>query len=91
MLFDYGQPRHVERALALTRELRHRWTKLDGKGHRRFVTNSLQRGRPGAPAAHGDRLAGLIEQLDAGDDAGPTAISSATRCSVPGTPATRPC
>src|SRR5262249_6578464 len=47
MLYDYGQPRHVERALALTRELE-RWTKLDAGGQRQFVTGYYGEDGPGA-------------------------------------------
>jgi hypothetical protein len=46
MLFDYGQPRHVERALHLTRELECRWTKVDGGGHRRFVSTYFSEDGP---------------------------------------------
>ena len=46
MLFDYGQPRHVERALRLTRELDRRWTKVDDKGRRRFVSTYFSEDGP---------------------------------------------
>jgi hypothetical protein len=46
MLFDYGQPRHVERALNMTKEL-HRWTRLDENGHRRGLTNHISEDGPG--------------------------------------------
>jgi hypothetical protein len=45
MLFDYGQPRHVERALALTREL-DRWTRVDDRGQRSFVTSYFSEDGP---------------------------------------------
>src|SRR5690606_31950410 len=47
MLFDYGQPRHVERALHLTRELQRRWTTRDDRGHRRFVSTYFSENGPG--------------------------------------------
>jgi hypothetical protein len=45
MLFNYGEPRHVERALKLTKELE-RWTRLDDKGHRRGLTNHFSEDGP---------------------------------------------
>jgi hypothetical protein len=67
MLFDYGQPRHVERALALTRELK-RWTKLGADGHRRFLTGHYSEDGPG-PQPHTEiDSGGLIRETDAGRD-----------------------
>lgn len=65
MLFDYGQPRHVERALTLTREL-HQWTAVDDKGHRRFLRNHYSEDGPSHAAPRtevGD--SGLIEDTGA--------------------------
>jgi hypothetical protein len=70
MLFDYGEPRHVERALALTRELR-RWTKVDDKGHRRFLTGYYSEDGPGRQPATQVGDSGLIEPTGARRDAGP--------------------
>ena len=67
MLFDYGQPRHVERALALTRELQ-RWTKLDADGHRQFLTGYYGEDGPG-PQPHTEiDSGGLIHETEAGRD-----------------------
>src|SRR5262249_25723294 len=65
MLFDYGQPRHVERALALTRELG-KWTAVDAQGHRRFLSNHYSEDGPGhAPTTEiGD--SGLVEDTGVG-------------------------
>jgi hypothetical protein len=70
MLFDYGEPRHVERALALTREL-HRWTAVDKQGHRRFLTGFYGEDGPvNQPKTEvGD--GGLVEATGAGRDPGP--------------------
>lgn len=45
ILFDYGEPRHVERALALAREL-HRWSALDERGHRHFLSSYFSEDGP---------------------------------------------
>jgi hypothetical protein len=67
MLFDYGQPRHVERALALTRALE-RWTKRDGDGRRQFLTGYYSEAGPG-PQPHTEiDSGGLIHETDAGRD-----------------------
>lgn len=63
MLFDYGEPRHVERALTLTREL-HRWTKLDAKGHRRALTNLFSEDGPERRPKSIVDDGGLVGQLD---------------------------
>lgn len=62
MLFDYGAPRHVERALALTRELQ-RWTKLDGRGHRRALTDLFSEDGPGRRPRSIVDDGGLVGQL----------------------------
>lgn len=62
MMFDYGEPRHVERALDLTREL-HRWTKADDKGHRHFLASHYSEDGPEwRPASEVDS-GGLIRQI----------------------------
>ncbi|MCC6419331.1 MAG: hypothetical protein IT429_13940 [Gemmataceae bacterium] len=70
MLFDYGEPRHVERALTLTREL-HRWTVVDRNGHRRFRTGFYSEDGPGHQPATEVGDGGLIEPTGAGRDPGP--------------------
>ncbi|MFN4258938.1 MAG: LamG-like jellyroll fold domain-containing protein [Gemmataceae bacterium] len=67
MLFDYGQPRHVERALAMTREL-HRWTRLDENGHRRAVTNHYSEDGPQRRPRSKVNDDGLIEQINTEGD-----------------------
>jgi hypothetical protein len=67
MLFDYGQPRHVERALTLTRELV-RWTKLDADGHRQFVTGFYSEDGPGPQPRTEIDSGGLVHETDAGRD-----------------------
>jgi hypothetical protein len=62
MLFDYGQPRHVERGLDLTREL-FRWTRLDEKGHRRGVTGHYSEDGPQRRPRSKVNDDGSIEQL----------------------------
>lgn len=69
MLFDYGQPRHVERALDLSRELQ-RWTKVDDKGHRRFLTGFYSEDGPGRQPATRVGDSGLIEHTGGGQDGG---------------------
>jgi Concanavalin A-like lectin/glucanases superfamily len=69
MLFDYGQPRHVERALRLTREL-DLWTKVDGKGHRRFVSTYFSEDGPGWRPGTEIDSAGLIQELHADGEGG---------------------
>jgi hypothetical protein len=67
MLFDYGQPRHVERALALTREL-DKWTTLDKKGHRRFITSFFGEDGPSWQPRTEVSSGGLIRETQAGAD-----------------------
>lgn len=67
MLFDYGEPRHVERALTLTRELL-RWTKLNAKGHRRALTDFFGEDGPGRRPGSIVDDGGLVGQLDAFHD-----------------------
>jgi hypothetical protein len=69
MLFDYGEPRHVERALALTREL-HKWTVVDKLGHRRFVTGFYSEDGPKHQPATEVGDSGLVENTGAGRDPG---------------------
>lgn len=69
MLFDYGEPRHVERALELTREL-HRWTRVDGKGHRHFLTGYYSEDGPRPQPVTEIDSAGLIRPTSAGRDTG---------------------
>ncbi len=70
MLFEYGEPRHVERALALTRAL-HWWTALDKNGRRRFVTGFYNEDGPGHQPATEVGDSGLVEATGAGRDPGP--------------------
>lgn len=67
MLFDYGQPRHVERALALTRELG-RWTTVDDRSHRRFVTSFFSEDGPDFRPRTEVGSGGLIHETHAGAD-----------------------
>lgn len=69
MLFDYGQPRHVERALRLTQEL-DRWTKVDGKGHRRFVSTYFSEDGPGWRPRTEIDSAGLVQEIDPDGEGG---------------------
>ena len=64
MMIDYGQPRHVERALALTRELG-KWTVLDAKGHRRFLSGFYSEDGPGFRPKTEVGDSGLIEETGA--------------------------
>jgi hypothetical protein len=70
MLFDYGEPRHVERALALTREL-HRWTAVDKQGRRRFLTGFYSEDGPKHQPVSEVGDSGLVEATGAGRDPGP--------------------
>lgn len=72
MLFDYGQPRHVERALRLTRELDRRWTKVDDRGHRRFLSSYFSEDGPEWQPRTEIDSAGLIREIHAGDEGGAT-------------------
>jgi hypothetical protein len=67
MLFDYGQPRHVERALALTRELG-KWTAVDAKGRRGFRTSYFGEDGPTWQPRTEIGSGGLIGQTHAGID-----------------------
>lgn len=67
MLFDYGAPRHVERALALMREL-HKWTRLDAKGRRRFLTGFYSEDGPDHQPTTEIGDGGLVEKTGAGQD-----------------------
>lgn len=69
MLFDYGQPRHVERALTLTRELG-RWTRVDASGHRQFLTSYFSEDGPTwLPRTEIDS-GGLIREIHADTEGG---------------------
>src|SRR5262249_28726222 len=67
-VFDYGQPRHVERALALTRELG-RWTAVDDKGQRRFVSSYFSEDGPQWRPRSEIDSGGLIREVHAEADA----------------------
>src|SRR5262249_30673072 len=58
-----GQPRHVERALDVTRELHH-WTAVDAAGRRRFLTGFFSEDGPGYRPKTKVDDGGLIEDID---------------------------
>jgi hypothetical protein len=64
MLFDYGEPRHLERALSLTRALQ-QWTHVDAWGHRRFVANHYSEDGPGVQPRTEVGDSGLVEPTGA--------------------------
>lgn len=67
MLFDYGEPRHVERALDLTRALQ-RWTRVDAKGHRHFLANIYSEDGPEHQPASEIGSAGLVSATGGKED-----------------------
>lgn len=67
MLFDYGKPKHVERALSLTRELG-RWTKVDDKGQRHFLSSYFSEDGPTFRPRSEIGSSGLVDDIHAEED-----------------------
>jgi hypothetical protein len=67
MLLDYGEPRHIERALDLNHEL-HKWTRLDAKGRRQFLSGYYSEDGPQFQPRTQVGDSGLIESIEGDHD-----------------------